>query len=145
MEANISQTWYFARLAFIASPAGSNTRKLQGTLFLNYHLIRAKDYRSAFKKAEYILSTREHCDGSGKLNGKRINLKKAGILDLEPLYEPLKSGVEIFDESRIGVRYARIKQKVISSRKKLWLIIYEKKHGKPKLIPLLWGKKFDRL
>src|ERR1700733_2845519 len=127
----MSQIWYFSRLAFLAVPWNlRNNNSAKGTLFKQYYLVRAKNIRSAFTKAEHILSASEHCEGGGRLNGRRVVFKKVGILDLEPLYQPLQSGAELFDESESGVAYAKIKKYVISSQRKTQMITREKKNSK---------------
>jgi hypothetical protein len=138
-------TWYFVRLAFLAIPwASKDDENPKGTLFKHYHLIQAKDMRSAFNKARHILSISEHCEGDGVLQGERVIFKKIGILDLEPLYERLQSGVELFDESEVGTRYLEINREVITNQKSSRMIAQEKKNGKPALLDVCWGKGFDK-
>src|ERR1039458_6328651 len=138
--------WYFVRLAFLAIPWKSKDGKNpKGTLFKHYHLIQAKDIRSAFNKAGQILSISEHCEGDGILQGERVIFKKVGILDLEPLYERLQSGVELFDESELGTRYLEIGRKVITNQKRSRMIAQERKNGKPPLLDVCWGKSFDQV
>src|SRR5580765_480549 len=83
-------TWYFVRLAFLAIPWESkDNENPRGTLLKHYHLIQAKNMKSAFNKASHILSMSEHCEGDGRLRDKRVIFKKIGVLNLEPLYERL--------------------------------------------------------
>jgi hypothetical protein len=80
----MSRSWYFVRLAFLAIPWESRRkRKAKGTLFKQYYLLHAKNIKSAFRKAYYILTASEHCDGDGRLKGKRVVFKRVGILDHE--------------------------------------------------------------
>jgi hypothetical protein len=142
----MSISWYFVRLAFLAVPWKSKSDKnAKGTLFKQYYLVQARNIESAFKKAQHILTTSEHCDGDGRLNGKKVAFQKVGILDLEPLYELLQSGIEIFDESELNVTYADIKKRVIPVHKQIRLIVHEKKQGKPTLLNVNWGERFNRL
>jgi hypothetical protein len=108
-------------------------RNAKGTLFKQYHLIRAKNATSAFKKAERILQVSEHLEG-GSLNGRKVTVEKVGILDLEPLYECIQSGVELFDESEVGVCRARARKLAMSNSQKRQLIAYERRNGKPQLL-----------
>src|SRR5438094_734584 len=102
----LPKRWYFVRLAFLAIPWESRRRsKCKGTLFKQYHLLQAATITSAFKKADRILAVCENCSGEGKLNGKRVMFKKIGIFNLEPLYEKLRDGVELFDESEPEVSF----------------------------------------
>jgi hypothetical protein len=143
-RADEKETWYFVRLAFLAVPWELRANKNPiGTLFRRYHLIQAKSMRSAFNKATHILSMSEHCDGDGFLQGKRVAFKKVGILDLEPLYERLESGVELFDESEMGIRYSKICKQVVNSRNRAQMIALEMKMGKPELLNVCWGKRFE--
>jgi hypothetical protein len=138
--------WYFTRLALLAVPWETrNKRTAKGTLFRQYHLIRAKNITSAFDKAEHILALSENRKGAGKLNGHRVDYKKVGIMDLEPLYQKLASGVELFDESELHVSFTSICRRVISADRRLEMIEYEKIKGKPPLLDVFWGKKFDKL
>jgi hypothetical protein len=107
--------------------------------------VQAKNIKSAFKKAQHILTTSEHCEGDGRLNGKRVIFKRVGILNLEPLYEPLQSGAELFDESELDVVYAEIKKQVIPNHRRMRMISREKKKGKPTLLDVNWGERFDQL
>jgi len=82
-KGKVSETWYFARLAFMAIPWNArNSSNPKGTLFRKYYLLRARNIESAFNKADRILSVSEHCDGSGSLKGKRVCFKKVGVLNL---------------------------------------------------------------
>src|SRR6266498_1553834 len=124
---SLAETWYFVRLAFLAIPWEAKKNKpAKGTLFKQYHLIRAKNVSSAFRKADRILHFSEHPEGTGTLNDEKVVVKKVGILDLEPLYEPIKSGVELFDESEVDVRYSDAQKLVIPKRQRLRMIAYEK-------------------
>ena len=145
-EIDVPESWYFVRLAFLAIPWQSRRNKnAKGTLFKQYYLVKATGIKSAFNKANYILSVSEHREGDGVLDGKRVIFKSIGILDLEPLYEPIKSGAELFDESEGDVAYAGIKKQVISSHKRIRMIAHEKRKGKPSLLDVYWGEDFDRL
>jgi hypothetical protein len=141
-----TSAWYFARLALLAVPwEARNKRTAKGTLFTQYHLIRARNISSAFDKAEQILALSENRKGAGKLNGHRVDYKRVGILDLEPLYQKLASGVELFDESKQHVSFSSICRRVLSADRRLEMIEYEKMKGKPPLLDVFWGKKFDKL
>ena len=132
-------TWYFVRLAFLATPWKSKDHENpKGALFKHSYLIQAKNMRSAFKKAGHILSTSEHCEGDGRLQGKRVIFKKIGVLNLEPLYERLQSGVELFDESEVGVRYSEITKQIITNQERSRMISQEKESGifAPGMAPL---------
>ena len=138
--------WYFVRLAFLAIPWESrHSKRAEGTLFKQYYLVRAENIKSAFAKADRILSVSEHCDGDGVLNGKRVVFRKIGILDLEPLYEPLRSGVELFDESEIAVSATEATKHVVTSQKRARMIAREKKEGRQSLVEPYWGEGFDDL
>jgi hypothetical protein len=57
---------------------------------------------TAFPKPFRFLEKLSICQnprGEAKLNGERVAYIKVGIMDLEPLYEKLESGVELFEES----------------------------------------------
>lgn len=122
-----------------------NKTNATGTLFKQYYLIRAGNIKSAFKKADYLLSISEHREGDGKLNGKRVAVRAVGILDIEPVLEPIQSGVEIFDESESKVSYSLAKSLTIGERDRIRMIAYEAKHGKPTLLAPIVGAKFNRL
>ena len=141
-----SKSWYFVRLAFLAIPWESRFGgDPKGTLFIQYYLLEARNIKSAFDKARSILSVSEHCEGDGSLRGKRVIFKKVSILDIESLYEPIKSGVELFDESELGVKYAEVKRQVIGHQTERRMIAHEQAKGKPELFDICWGVDFDRL
>lgn len=139
-------SWYFLRVAFLAVPwpfrAAKNPR---GVLFKHYYLIQAINSESALNKAKYIIDIKESLDGSAKLKGKRVIYKRVGILDLEPMCEILKSGVEVFDESESDVDYLSAKRHVMSAQRFRKLTRYEKSKGKPEPLDVFWGKAFETL
>lgn len=138
-------TWYFVRLAFLAIPWKlKDNENPRGTLFKHYHLIEAKNMKSAFNKASHILSISEHCEGDGRLQGKRVIFKKIGVLNLDPLYERLQSGVELFDESEVGVCYSEITKQIITNQERSRMIAAEEKSGKPHLLDVCWGEGFNK-
>ncbi len=138
--------WYFVRLALLAVPwEVQNKRSIHGTLFMHYHLIRAKNIRSALDKAEHILAVSENRKGAGRLHGHRVDYRKVGILDLEPLYQKLESGIEIFDESKPNISLSSISRHVLSTERRLQMIEYERKKGKPPLLDIFWGEDFDKI
>jgi len=111
--------WYFTRLGFLAVPKGGargNRRNQRGTLFTQYYLLEAASIKSAFKKADLILSICENRDRGARLKGRPVDFMKIGIFDLEPLYQKLTDGVELFDESELKVTYGRAKRRVMVSR-----------------------------
>jgi len=137
--------WYFVRLAFLAIPWElKHNKAAKGTLFKQYHLLQARSIESAFKKANLILSVSENRSGEAKLRGKRVIYLKVGILNLEPVYQKLSSGVEIFDESERDVSLACARKQVLSRKSRIRLIKYEKKKGKPTLLDVYWGRSFNR-
>jgi hypothetical protein len=141
-----ARSWYFVRLAFLAIPWDSRKhRRPKGNLFKQYHLLQADDIGSAFRKAEHILSASENLSGDGKLNGIRVIYRKIGILDLEPLYQKLESGVELFDESELNVSCADIESHVLSKSQRLRMVAYEKKKGKQPPLDVYWGGGFNRI
>lgn|GEM_PF-3167319 len=145
-ENKMSRSWYFIRLAFLAIPwKARNNKNPRGVLFRQYHLVQAKNVKSAFEKAGYILSMSQHCDGDGVLNGERVAFKKVGILDITPLYETLKDGVELFDESEPGVTQVDVKRQTISAKRRRQMIASDERKGKTKLLDVYWGKDYDRL
>jgi len=142
----MSESWYFLRLAFLAIPWEARGNKdTKGVLFKQYYLLKAKAMKSAFEKAKRILSVSQHCEGDGRLKGKRVIFKSVGIMDLEPLYEPLQSGAELFDESEEGISYVEAKKQVIGKQKMARMITNERMKGKPKLLDVYWGKDFEHL
>lgn len=143
-ERSPRRTWYFVRLAFLSIPWKlRRSKNPRGTLFTRYFLIQATNIRGAFRKANHILSLCNHCDGDGRLDGKQVACKKIGILDLEPLYERLQSGAELFDERCGEEQLLKIAQRVITSRQKGRMIRYEEKNGKPPLLDVCWGDGFE--
>ena len=138
--------WYFVRLAFLAVPWRKRTSpNASGMLFKQVHLVRARSIASAFAKADYILSLSEHRDGRANLRGVRVDYRKVGVLEVEPLYEELVSGVELFDESELNIRMDDIHSQVISPSRRKRLVEYERLHGKPPLLKVFLGDKFNEL
>lgn len=141
-----TQSWYFARLGLLALPwALRHDPKAKGTLFRQYHLIQAADMSSAFAKAEHILSVSECRTGDASLHGHRVDYRKVGVLDLEPLYQKLESGVELFDECEINVPLVATVRRVIKSEKRRKLVESERKRGTPPLLDVFYGDDFYRL
>lgn len=138
--------WYFARIGFLAIPWRNRKAKdPKGVLFKHYFLIQAKTTKSAIAKLNCILQTMESLDGGASLNGKKILYKQVGILDLDPLCEPIESGAEIFDESELAVKYSAAKRQRMSAKQIRHLAAWEKKNGHPPLLQVYWGRDFDRL
>src|SRR5205814_163361 len=105
--------------AFLAIPWRLRlTKDTRGTLFKQYYLFKSRNLESAFKKADHILAISEDLTGGGSLNGKRVVYRKIGILDLEPLYQELSDGVELFDESEIRMPYKTLKKQLIGKARR---------------------------
>ena len=73
------------------------------------------------------------------------SVKKVGLLDIEPLFQPLQSGVELFEESELRVSSSEAKKHVITNRQRTRMIAREIKSGNPTLIDVYWGEDFDQL
>ena len=69
---------------------------------------------------------------------------KIGIFDLEPLYQKLTDGVELFDESELKVTYGRAKRRVMSKNHRRRLLEYERREGKPTIFDVFWGEDFEK-
>jgi hypothetical protein len=120
-------------------------KQSEGTLFRRYFLVQAADMKSALRKANRILAVCEHLDGDGVLRGKRINFWGVGIITVQPLYEPLASGVEVLEEQDQNIRYGQAKRLTLSARAIQKMIAREEKFGKQELLPICWGDDFDEL
>ncbi|OJV25751.1 MAG: hypothetical protein BGO12_11295 [Verrucomicrobia bacterium 61-8] len=137
--------WYFVRLAFLAIPWKSkDDEDPVGTLVERSYLIQATSMKSAFKKADHILAISEHCEGDGRLRGKRVVFKRVGILDLVALYEHLQSGVELYEEAEADVRRSDVAKRIISVRSSSRMIALEGRLGRPDLLNVWWGDDFDK-
>jgi hypothetical protein len=144
----VKNRWYFVKLARLAVPWKHRKMRVpRGTSLKNYYLIQARSVKVALAKAEIILSITESRTGGARLGGhnERVDIRKVGVVDIEPLCEKLVSGVEIFIEAEKDVSMRSLRKEIVPARYiKRWEN-YEKKCGNQKLLDVFWGKEFDQM